>query len=113
MNLRQQITLAHERDAAWIIALWKFVHGGDPGPERVAAEVIAAMVPYLNGAADTLSFEQLEKQFATLGAQVTETEMADARIEGTQPRPRQYCFKFKGQTICIQLPQIKNVAVAA
>ena len=76
MNLRQQITLAHEPDAAWIIALWKFIHGGDPGPERVAAEVIAAMAPYLNGAAETLSFEQLEKQFATLGAQVTDCAMA-------------------------------------
>ena len=34
-------------DVAWIIELWKVVHGGDPTPEAVAAEVIAAMSQYL------------------------------------------------------------------
>jgi hypothetical protein len=113
MNIRQ-ITLAHELDAAWIIALYKHVHGGDPGPERVAAEVIAAMAPYLNGAAEPLTFQQLETKFSTLGAQVTESETPQARIEDNHSQqPHQYCFKFKGQTICIQLPKLKNLAVAA
>jgi hypothetical protein len=34
-------------DVAWIIELWRAVHGGDPSPEDVAAEVIAAMSQYL------------------------------------------------------------------
>ena len=31
---------AHELDAAWIIALWKAIHGGDPAPEAVAVAPI-------------------------------------------------------------------------
>src|ERR1039457_206028 len=43
MQLKEkEIVLAHEPDAAWIIALWKAIHGGDPAPEAVAAGVIAS-----------------------------------------------------------------------
>jgi HPt (histidine-containing phosphotransfer) domain-containing protein len=86
----QNIVLAHERDAAWIIALWKAIHGGDPAPEIVAAQAIASLAQYLHGAANSLSFSQLEKG-----------------------RPRQYCFKFQGKTICTELPQVKHTQAAA
>ena len=36
----KELVLAHEPDAAWIIALWKAIHTGDPAPEEVAANVI-------------------------------------------------------------------------
>ena len=39
--------LASGLDIAWIMALWKALHGGDPSPETVAAEVIAALSRYL------------------------------------------------------------------
>jgi hypothetical protein len=39
--------LVHGLDIAWIMALWKALHGGDPSPETVAAEVIAALSEYL------------------------------------------------------------------
>ena len=111
MNIHE-IVLAHELDAAWIIALWKAIHGGDPAPEKVAAQVIAALVPYLNASADTLTFQKLEKQFGNLGVKVTESETREA-VEGNRYRPHQYCFKFEGQTICIELPRLQNLAVAA
>ena len=111
MNVRQ-ITLAHELDAAWIIALWKLVHEGDPGPEEVAAEIIAAMSLFLKRADNSVTQQHLTKQLASLGAEVTEPEVKEERIDGPHP-PRQYCFKFKGRTICIPLPNLKNVAVAA
>jgi hypothetical protein len=37
------IRYAHVLDAAWILALWKAIHGGDPGPEQMALEAIAAL----------------------------------------------------------------------
>lgn len=112
MNVRQ-ITLAHELDAAWIIALWKMIHGGDPAPETVAVEVVTAMTPFLKGAANSLTFQQLEKQFNNIGVQVTDSEAAGAHVEELSvPHPRQYCFKFKGQTICIQLPLPRAVKAA-
>jgi hypothetical protein len=44
--------LTHGLDIAWIIVLWKALHGGDPSPETVAAEVIAALSEYLECAPD-------------------------------------------------------------
>jgi hypothetical protein len=96
------LQLAHELDAAWIIALWKAIHGGDPAPEAVAAQVIIAVAPYLKAAEDTLTFPQLERQFKTLGAEVTNGAGA-AKTEAAF-HIHQYCFKFKGNTYCVQLP---------
>src|SRR5581483_2262512 len=102
-NVRE-IVLAHEPDAAWIIALYKAVHGGDPGPETVAAAVIAAMAPYLKGFSDAFTTKQMEAGFESLGVKVTQPTAEE--LTATQ-RPRQYCFKFQGKTICVTLPQIK------
>lgn len=43
MKLKANITIAYELKAAWIIALWKAIHGGDPSPEQVAIQAIAAL----------------------------------------------------------------------
>lgn len=120
----REIYLAHELDAAWIIALWKAIHGGDPSPEAVAAEAIAALAQYLRGAEYSFSFQQLEKQFANLGVQVTErSEEAGAKVAARPTgektpaervfRIHQYCFKFKGQTICAELPTVTHSPTAA
>ncbi len=116
MSIRE-IYLAHELDAAWIIALWKAIHGGDPGPEAVAAEAIAALAQYLRRGEYSFSFQQLETQFANLGVQVTERS-AEAGAGGTtlagrEFRIHQYCFKFKGQTICAELPTVTHLPTAA
>jgi hypothetical protein len=87
---RQDVQLAHELDDAWIMALYKAVHGGDPAPEVVATQVIAAVAPYLKGAAHTMTFPQLETQFKTLGADVIEKNMeVQPKTESFQP-DRQY-----------------------
>jgi len=123
-----EVYLAHELDAAWIIALWKAIHGGDPSPEAVAAEAIAALAQYLRGAEYSFSFTQLEKRFASLGIQVTESSEAAGAQAGTakakgaavrsidEPEPNrshQYCFKVGGQTICAQLPALAHRLSAA
>jgi hypothetical protein len=37
------IHLAHELDAAWILAIWKAIHGSDLSPVQIATEAIAAL----------------------------------------------------------------------
>jgi hypothetical protein len=114
----REIVLAHEFDAAWIIALWKFIHGGDPAPEAIAAEAIAALAQYLQFSQASFNLEQLKTQFAGLGIQVTANGAAaaskagaakGARVEmleeNNQPYRPPYCFKFKGETICIERPK--------
>ena len=110
-----EVYLARELDAAWIIALWKAVHGGDPSPETVAAEAIAALAQYLSGAEHSLSFSQMEKELAYLGIEVTESnEIAgNAKGNGSVGKSkvdgqllRQYRFQIGEQVICVQLPKV-------
>jgi hypothetical protein len=120
------IYLAHELDAAWIIALWLAIHGGDPAPEVIAGQAIAALAQYVNGTRQrTFTFEELKTQFARLGVGVTEREREAARSvkpqllmaqEGDDRhefRVHQYCFKFEGSTICTELPILTHLRTAA
>ncbi len=119
------IYLAHELDAAWIIALWLAIHGGDPAPEIIAAQAIAALAQYVNGTRqETFTFEELKTQFAKLGVGVTEREKEVDSSKGPQfrlerdgddreYRVHQYCFKFEGSTICTELPVLTHLRTAA
>ena len=120
------IYLAHELDAAWIIALWLAIHGGDPAPEVIAAQAIAALAQYVNGTRQqTFTFEELKTQFAKLGVGVTEREreasasakpqllMAQEGDDRREFRVHQYCFKFEGSTICTELPVLTHLRTAA
>jgi hypothetical protein len=98
--------LAHEPDAAWIIALWKAIHGGDPSPEQVAASVIAVMASYLGASADTLTAQQMQAGFESLGVQVSQPRV-EALEEPVYRPPRQYCFTFQGKVICATLPSLQ------
>jgi hypothetical protein len=103
---QHNLQLAHELDAAWIIALWKAIHGGDPAPQVVASQVIAALAPYLNVSEDTLTFSQLEKQFKTLGVDVTEIDGEAPAVTQALFPIRQYFFNFKDAMYCVQLPKL-------
>lgn len=117
--------LAHELDADWIIALWIAIHGGDPSPEAVAAQAIAALAQCVNGTRqETFTLEELNVQFARLGVAVTERtkeEIAEGKPnlrlanDGDENRYRihQYCFKFQGSTICTELPVLTHLRTAA
>jgi hypothetical protein len=122
--MARPIYLAHELDAAWIIALWLAIHGGDPSPEIVAARAIAALAQYVNGTAEqSFTFEELKAQFGKLGVTVTEREKeassASAQVrtlddgEAREFRIHQYCFKFEGATICTELPVLTHLRTAA
>ena len=65
-----KLNIEQKLDAQWIIALWLFIHGGDPGPgenivsedtaKGVAAQVVHCLMPYLEeGLSDKVEEELL------------------------------------------------------
>jgi len=124
MSIRP-IYLAHELDAAWIIALWLAIHGGDLSPEVVPAQAIAALAEYVNGMRQQgFAFDELKAQFARLGVTVTEHERVEASslqpsLQMVQERDdrefhfHQYCFHFQESTICTELPVLTHLRTAA
>ena len=105
------IRFAHALDAAWIIALWKAIHGGDPPPEQIAIEAIAALSGTLTGHAGATpaesSFAELHSRLKEIGVDLEEqAKVHEQSAISTQAHiPRTYCVVFKGQRICITLPQ--------
>lgn len=100
---------AHALDAAWIIALWKAIHGGDQGPEQIALEAIAALSGTLTaqsvGEVAESSFVELQTRLKEIGVEIqTEAKTAAAAAISTESRIiRTYCVVFKGQRICVQI----------
>jgi hypothetical protein len=117
--------LAHELDAAWIIALWLAIRGGDPSPEVVAARAVAVLAQRVNGTAQQpFTFEALKARFGKLGVTVTEPEKH--LVPSAKPQPQQvddgeareflihqYCFKFQGSTTCTKIPVLTHLRTAA
>jgi hypothetical protein len=108
----------HIPDAAWIIALWKAIHGGDPSNERVAAMAIASLANYVDAGSAELSMNAMQKSLKPLGISVTigEAESAGSSAKGgtktmalvaNPGRPNMpFCFHWAGQTICIPRPKV-------
>ena len=114
-----KLTLAHELDAAWIIALWKAIHGGDPSPieaDARAVELVAELANHLgrtigHGAAP-LTLHAFEARLRVLGLHMDRHEATGAQAQvaglGQPPEVRErppYCFTFGGQTYCIRFPR--------
>jgi hypothetical protein len=113
--------LAHELDAAWIIALWKAIHGGDPAPDqrivlsereaisiaRQAANVLVGYVAAVAaGDAEAVSAEAHHELSQGLHASGFEL-LSPHEPQSHQPPP--YCFRWNGQTICIPRPRVTHV----
>jgi hypothetical protein len=102
----QERVFAHERDIAWLIALWLAIHGGDPGPEGGVVEIDettvlmgAAFISQLSQAqaVESLDEETLHQRLGAIGVEFAGEERAEARAGGrtvcTQvPGGRMYCF---------------------
>jgi hypothetical protein len=118
----------HVPDAAWIIALWKAIHGGDPSPEDIAEKAMASLANYVSTEfTEELSMAQLQRALKPLGISVTlgegNAELAEeghAKKDGGgskkttalsansgRPSPP-YCFHWAGQTICIPRPSVEH-----
>jgi hypothetical protein len=109
-QITREQALPREADAAWIIALWKMIHGGDPSPEEVAARAIAALSPYLGTPATTITFKELEHKMKKLGIHVSE-EQITAQADGLgagHPARRRLCHRFADSIICIEVPPLEQ-----
>lgn len=132
----KDIRLTHERDAAWLVALYLAIHGGDPAPkegEIVARELqqgaalsaIAALSEVLDEKAREAvqhALAPIQKQYPlksvdakaagerleALGIRFTEPAgghaHAAAVVSAATLRSRPYCIRFRGQTICVEIP---------
>jgi hypothetical protein len=112
----KSIRYAHILDAGWILALWKAIHGGDPGPEQMALEAIAALSETLTGQSGVgpsqASFEQLQARLKEIGVDLQakleggEETAVSAKPDQTQILiARTFCTVIKGQSICITFPK--------
>ncbi|MER5636555.1 hypothetical protein ABT095_06355 [Kitasatospora sp. NPDC002227] len=116
MTQTEDIQLVHELDAAWILALWIFIHGGDPAPGSISvdrAAVLAAaglsehLAAKIKPSQRVVNLEQLQAKLKPLGIQV---ERGEARHEKPADEPqtiprRPYCFTWKGEQYCIVIPR--------
>jgi hypothetical protein len=66
-----EMRFTHQLDAAWIMLLWKAIHGGDPAPEQVALGAIAALAGALSNRAaapvDEASIKELQSRLKSVG----------------------------------------------
>ncbi len=75
--------LAHDLDAAWLIALYHAIHGGDP-PETaadvatIAGQMIARLSTFAFGTADTASVDALRARLADFNVRVGDAPAAAA-----------------------------------
>lgn len=109
------LSLAHELDAAWIIALWKAIHGGDPSPIEAdvrAAELISELSDHLSRTVGhgiaPLSLQTFEARLQALGmplsrhaGEAPQALRANHEPSGEPHEPPPYCFTFGGHTYCI------------
>ena len=115
-------------DAAWIVALWRALHGGDPSPEEIAAEVIAGFSQYLPGNQHSFLTRELQPptaadfaRYFTSSTEELETGRVKAEIieastfdpETSEYSVRHYYFKFKGHWYCLGLPALAHSPTAA
>jgi len=115
----RQLTLAHELDAAWIIALWKAIHGGDPAPGEIqvdarSAELVGELVDHLGQTvgrgAQPLTQATFGARLGQLGIQMQRHAAAGAPAQAalSDPvaiEPPPYCFVFQGTSYCVHFPR--------
>lgn len=104
------LRFTHALDAAWIIALWKAIHGGDPSPEQAAVEAIAALAGALiekgGGAIPRASLVKLQTRLKEIGVDFQVDTKAGKNIAASvtsRPKPA-YCVLVQGKLICIPRP---------
>jgi len=113
--MAMRLRLAHELDAAWIIALWKAIHGGDPGPIEAdvrSVELVTELTNHLGRTighgAQPLTLERFESRLGELGIHM-DREAEEPRLEqgaSQSVERRPYCFVFSGVRYCIYFPKV-------
>lgn len=120
-------------DAAWIFTLWRALHGGDPTPGDVAAEVISSLAQFLPAQGDSFGLLPLPASpYIVAVSEIEDSESADpeeidavpAQEQPQEPHallcydPREfsihhYYFNFKGVFYCLDRPAFACLPTAA
>jgi hypothetical protein len=96
--------ISPDLDAAWIMTLWKAIHGGDPSPEQIALQAISALSATLTGnlaPSSEAAFTQFQTRLKEIGIDIRKQKRADERAE----MPLQKGYEVR----CIQVPSIGQV----
>jgi hypothetical protein len=121
-------------DAAWIMTLWRALHGGDPTPADVAAEVIANLSKYLPEREGSFGMQPLpspkravpileldcedleDDAYDTDTVPTLEEVERQCELECRDPREfniHHYYFKSKGVFYCLDRPAFACLPTAA
>jgi hypothetical protein len=99
------IKLDHIPDIAWIIALWKAIHGGDPAERDVAVAIGEEVVRFLGGKAGTaVEVSKLENGFKAIGLSMTVSEGTEAKAGAATTEPLAIRQGTQVITICFGIP---------
>ena len=80
MSKENKKPVEYVSDAAWILALWKLIHGGDPRPNQAAGQAIASLTAFLTGTSSSgLPIETLQERLKPLGITVTKSKAKGAK----------------------------------
>lgn len=114
--------IGHDLDVAWIIALWYFINGGDPGGDEISGELSESFYSEMRERLPKLDQDPVSilRKLSDLGVKVKgrtpdnqEYVLQDHKdvqkfaeaiaIEGTYVRSHSYCFEIKGsRTVCVR-----------
>jgi hypothetical protein len=113
----KDIIFTHERDAAWIIALWLAIHGGDPAPDGVlhVDETSVLLATTLSHHLATthritpLEPEQLRARLADAGLTLSEP-CSDAEVAEFQVAKKDLivggrCVRWGDEIYCVAPPE--------
>jgi hypothetical protein len=95
--------VAPDLDAAWIMTLWKAIHGGDPTPEQIALQAISALSSTLAGNAAPSSeatFAQFQTRLKEIGI-----DLRKPRAQERMETPIQRGYEVR----CMQVPHVGQV----
>jgi hypothetical protein len=128
-----EIRLAHERDAAWLLALWITIHHGDPAAREgevlthdlqqgAAARAITALAEGLDEKARKAVLLAVAPTEEAFPLKVVEAKVAEARLAAfgirftrhpgepshaitpaDRMRVRTYCVRFGGARLCVDI----------
>jgi hypothetical protein len=101
--------LAHEIDAAWLIALWLAIHGGDPVQSEgdvaaAAGQMIATLSSYAFGSAPAASVDDIRARLANLNVNVGTRAPGDER----GPAP-EYRISNRNGTLVVDVDGIEII----
>lgn len=127
----ESIGIANQRDAAWLVALYLAIHGGDPSPDGglvsreqtqgAALSAIAALSEALDEKSKTVleqTLAPIQKQFPLkiVNGYVAEERLQAMGIEiknfagenaptkiVTSARNSRYCVRFRSQILCVEI----------